>query len=54
MSNNYNSVGKDNLSVSAKSYSIDQAIITANNGHEVELKNIIHDIKFMKVYIVQV
>ena len=45
MSNNYNSVGKDNLSVSPKSYSIDQAIITANNGHEVELKNIVHDIK---------
>ena len=45
MSNNYNSVGKDNISVSPKSYSIDQAIITANNGHEVELKNVIHDIK---------
>jgi len=45
MSNNYNSIGKDNVSVSPKSYSIDQAIITANNGHKVELKEVIHDIK---------
>ena len=42
---NYNSVGKDNVSVSPKSYILDKCVITANNGHTVDLKEIVHDIK---------
>ena len=42
---NYNSVGVDRVSVSPKSYLLDRCTITANNGHVVDLKEGVHDIK---------